>query len=333
MHWTLLLAAVSWGGLVVEPPPGWTDVTSSRRSRNVVASLKGPETSSFVLTRIPPVAVENRAVVRGLLLDVLAEMESRMKMGFKPASNLLTATFANNMTAHYFRAEGREKTKLILAVTQTQGDTLLLTLVSAVPDTILPSLMAGIKLGGAGVAAVSADGQLSFTRSGLKARALTPRERKMNLVAALSHGDTELVVVRLPDDGTPIKDQPELVRQTVAAGGVKPQTLGPNRRMETPAGPEGIYALAELKEGGRLGSGYLPWAYWGYSIVVKGPKAEEAIEALLATLDPGPESDAKLLASTPRVPAPVSRARLLFYGLGAAAVLVLAWSRMRNRLT
>lgn len=333
MHWTLLLAALSWGGLVVEPPPGWTDVTGSRRGRNVVASLKGPETSSFVLTRIPPVAVENRAVVRGLLLEVLTEMESRMKLGFKPASNLVTTTFSNNMTAHYLRAEGREKTKLILAVTQAQGDTLLLTLVSAVPDTILPSLMNGIKQGGAGASTVSADGQLSFGGSGLKARALSTRERKMNLVAALSHGDTEVVVVRLPEDGTPIKDQPELVQQTVAAGGVKPETLGPNRRMETPAGPEGIYALAELKEGGWLGSGYLPWAYWGYSVVAKGPKAEESLEALLATLEPGPQADAKLLASTPRVPRETRNFSVIFYGLGILAVLALAWSRMRNRLT
>jgi hypothetical protein len=278
--------------------------------------------------------VENRAVVRGLLLDVLAEMEGRMKLGFKPSSNLLTATFANDMTAHYFRAEGREKTKLILAVTQAQGETFLLTLVSAVPDTILPSLMAGIKQTGARVGAISADGQLSFARSGLQLRALTPRERKMNLVAALSHGDTELVVVRLPDDGTPIKDQPELVQQTVAAGAVKPETLSPNRRMETPAGPEGIYALAELKEGGWLASGYLPWAYWGYSIVAKGPKAEEAIEALLATLDPGPDTDDKLLASTPQVPREARNFSVIF-GLAALAftLIFMAWSKMRNRLT
>ena len=331
-----MLALFLAAALVVEPPPGWEDVTASRKGPNVAASLKGPETSSFVLTRIRSVPLENRAVVRGLLLDVLAQMESRMKLGLRATSNLVSMTFANDLTAHLIRAEGKGKEKLILAVTKVQDETLLVTLVSAVPDTILPSLMNGIKTGPrAPASSLSADGQLDFSSSPVAPRPLTARERKAGFVAALAGAGTEVLVMRLSDDGTPIKDQPDLVKQTVLAiPGVKAGTLSPLRRQPTTAGPEAVYAAAKLEGGGAFAAGYLPWAYWGYSVLSKGPEAEAALSAALAAVAAGADADPRLVAATPRVPGGGGVPRWVVLLAGAAfAASVAAWYRKRNTLT
>lgn len=332
MHVLLLLAALlaaAETSFVVQPPPGWSDVTASRAGGNVVCSLKGPETSSFVLTRIEPIAMENRAAVRNLLLEVLRELEKRSQLGLKPATNLLTATFSNGLTAQYIRAEAKDKPKVILAVTRFHDAYLMATLVSAVPDTLLPSIMGGIRAAGpaAGRGSLdSVDGQLTFPAlaGGLAGRELSARERKANFVAALRGMDSELLVVKLVDDNTPIDDQPELVRQTVAAvQGAVPSTQTPLRRLATSAGTEVVYGAVELQDKKRFAAGYMPWAYWGYSVVAKGPRAEELLSEALAGVKPGPGAQPGLVAATPRLPASRER-RLLQAGFGLLLIALAA---------
>lgn len=333
----VLLAALLFAAetsFVVQPPPGWSDVTASRAGGNVVSSLKGPETSSFVLTRIEPIALENRAAVRNLLLEVLRELDRRSQLGLKPATNLMTATFSNGMTAQYIRAEAKDKPKVILAVTRFHDSYLLATLVSAVPDTLLPSMLGGVRASGtaAGRGSLdSLDGQLTFPPlPGLTARELSPRERKADFVAALKGMESELLVVKLVDDNTPIADQPELVRQTVAAvQGAVPSTQSSLRRLTTPAGTELVYGAVELQDKTRFAAGYMPWAYWGYSAVAKGPRAEELLSEAFAGLKAGPGAQAGLVAATPRLPA--SRERRLLQGAFGVLLIALAAALWRWR--
>ena len=94
----LLAAPCRAASFSLAPPPGWEDVTVSRREGNLLLSFKGPERSSFVLTRIGPLSMENRGALRAFLLNVLGEIEARAKLGLRPASNLNTVTFANDLT-------------------------------------------------------------------------------------------------------------------------------------------------------------------------------------------------------------------------------------------
>lgn len=329
----------------IEPPPGWTDVTEGRRSPEVLAALKGPETSSFVLTRIAPMPLENRGVVRALLVDILAALNQKTGLNFTLASSLTTASYANGLTAHYILADHKGKPRLILALMEFGGATMLGTLISAVPDTLLPSILGSLKSGSspAGLSssreATSLDGQLSFRLpNGLQGRLLTERERRMGFVLAVSGLGSELMVMKLVDAGTQVKDQPRIVKDTVmTVAGVVPDSLAPLNLYETPAGPDLISAWAKVRDasgGGQFLAGYMPWAYWGYSVLAKGPAAAELAQTAFAGLSLGPAALPKLVEKTPRVPlSPEMRLKRLkgrlsreaAWGLGAGMALLILW--------
>ena len=49
-------------------------------------------------------------------------------------------------------------------------------------------------------------------------------------------------------------------------------------------------------------AGYLPWAYWGYSVLFKGAGAEAMTKEILTGAALGPGAVPKLVAATPRLP-------------------------------
>ena len=296
----------------IEPPAGWSLVALPGDNPSLILSLKGPEKSSFVLARINPISLENRAAVRTVLSDVVSGISARTHLKFQAAANVETISYANGVTATCLRANLDGKPRMTLAVLELDGVYLLGTLVSAVPETLLPAILGSLKGTGAPVAGASAvaesvDGQLRFNLpAGLRARALTARERKMQFVAAFEGPGAELLVLKSADDGTPVKDQPEVVKGTVlAAPGVEPKTLTPMRYLMTSAGPDFIYASARLADAAGekvFLAGYMPWGYWGYSVLAKGAKVPELAAAMFSSLSLGPSAVPKLVAASPRLP-------------------------------
>jgi hypothetical protein len=338
----LLLFAPCRAALVsLSPPPGWEDVTASRREENLLVSLKGPQRSSFVLTRIGPLSMENRGALRAFLLNVLREIEARAKLGLRPASNLNTVTFANDLTVHYIRADIKNRPRLILAVAKEQGVFMLGTLISPAPQTLLASFMGSLKFGPSGpqasppaaAAAETLDGQLAFSLpAGVSARALSARERKMGVVAVFSGLGSELMLMKILEEGTPVSQQADIVRDTaLSVEGAQPATLVPAARGATPAGPDLVFASVKLRGGQSFAAGYMPWGYWGYSALAKGPAAVELLTGVFGRLSLGSSAVPKLVAATPKLPLPErAGGRLRLLGAGAAvllAVVLLVWRK------
>jgi hypothetical protein len=328
----------------IEPPAGWVLAPAGADNPSLVFSLKGPEKSSFVLARVNPVSLENRAAVRTFLNDVVAGINARTRLKFRPAANVESASYANGLNATILRAELDAKPRMALAVMEVDGVYLLGTLISAVPETLLPSILGSLKgtgtpVEGASAVAETSDGQLRFRLPpGLRARALTPRERRMDFVAAFAGEGAEILILKLSDDGTPVKDQPVVVKGTVlAAPGVEPRSLTPVQYLMTSAGPDFIYAsapVADVAGEGLFLAGYMPWAYWGYSVLAKGLKAPELTSALFSSLSLGPSAVPKLVAASPRLP--VTRRLAVFSPWTSTSVLVLlvaavGWFWWRNR--
>ena len=144
--------------------------------------------------------------------------------------------------------------------------------------------------------------------------------------------------MKVVDEGTPVQDQPQIVRDTVlSVHGVEPGSLSLVEVAETPPGPDLIYAWARVKEPGAEGqfaAGYMPWGYWGYSILVKGPRAVDLIGEAAKALALGPSALPKLVAETPRVPVPRRlrrEGRLWKVGAGLSALAAGAWWLRRRR--
>ena len=328
----------------IEPPAGWSLAPLSGDNPSLLLLLKGPEKSSFVLARINPVSLENRAAVRTFLSNVVYGISARTHLKFKAAANVETASYANGVTATCLRADLDDKPRMTLAVMEVDGAYLLGTLVSAVPETLLPSILGSLKgtgtpVAGAAAVAESVDGQLRFNLPpGLRARALTSRERQMGFVGAFEGSGAELLVLKLADDGTLVKDRPEIVKATVlAAPGVEPKTLTSVQYLMTSAGPDFIYASARVADAAGEGAflaGYMPWAYWGYSILAKGGKAPELAKAMLGSLSLGPSAVPKLVAASPRLPVARRLAVLSPWTSTLVLILLLAavlWFWWRNQ--
>lgn len=336
----LVLAAAALAAdalkITAEAPPGWTDVSAQQASGDVVLVLKGPETSSFVMTRLGPLEIENRAVVRSLLVDVLAALNKSSGASYTITSNVENATFDNGLTARYIRADLQGKPRLVLAVADFGGEPLLATLMSNVPEMILPSILSGLRGPAATLRAgpgSSLDGQLSFKLpAGLGARALTERERKVGFVFAVVGHGSELMVQKLVEDIGKASEQPQILKGTVLSmAGVDEASYAGPVPLLTPAGSELVYSWAKLGGGSQFAAGFLPWGYLGYSILAKGPNASTLLVDTFKTLEVGPSGTPKLVANSPRIPlsaAPhplpaLAIAALLFAVLAAA----LAWKR------
>ena len=328
----------------IEPPAGWALAPAAGDNPSLILSLKGPEKSSFVLARINPVSLENRAAVRTFLTEVIAGINARTRLKFRAAANVESASYANGVTAYCLRADLDDKPRMALAVMEVDGVYLLGTLISAVPETLLPAILGSLKGSGSPVAGAAAvaettDGQLRFRLPpGLRARALTPRERGMDFVAAFEGPGAEILILKLNDDGTPVKDQPVVVKGTVlAAPGVEPRTLTPVQYLMTSAGPDFIYASAKVADAAGEGlflAGYMPWAYWGYSVLAKGIKAPESVAAMFSSMSLGSSAVPKLVAASPRLPV-TRRLAVLSPWTSTLVLLIMAaavgWFWWRNR--
>lgn len=324
--------------ITADPPPGWTDVTAEQGAADVVLVLKGPETSSFVLTKVSALDTGNRAMVRSLLLDVLSALNRRTNGNFTLASNVQTQSFDNGLTAHYVKANADGKPRLILAVTDFGGEPLLGTLTSNVPDMILPSVLSGLRGPASTLRAgpgSSLDGQLAFRLpADVGARAVTERERKLGFVFAVVGRGSELIVQKLVEDIGDPKEQPQILRGTVlGVNGVDPKTYVAPRALPTPAGPELVYASADVAGGAQFAAGFLPWGFVGYSVLAKGPNAVELLVETFSTLQLGASASAKLVASSKRVPLSTGSRALPAAAAGAAilalAVSLVVWKRRR----
>lgn len=311
-------AAAAPAQFAVDAPPGWEDATASKTGQDLVAALKGPEASSFILARVASSNLDNRGAVRAFLVDVLTELNKKSGLGFTITGNVEEAGYENGAAIHYIRAEVQGKPRLILGVIEFNGAKFLGTLNSAVPDTLLPSIVGSMREIGAAPAkvvlsrqATSLDGQLAFSFSeGIASRPLSEREKKLGFILAVQGLGSELMVMKITDDTTPLQDQPKTVRATVSTvDGVDAASVTDPVLIETPAGPDLVYASGKLKDAAgssQFAAGYMPWCYWGYSILAKGPRAVELLQRTFKIVDLGSGALPKLVKETPDIPMPRS---------------------------
>jgi hypothetical protein len=334
-------AAAEPRAFVVEPPPGWEDATALATSTDVIVQLRGPESSSFVLLSAPALELNNRAAVRSYLVQVLDDLKRRSGVEFGPASGLVETRFENGTTLLHVKASLQNRPRLVLGVARSGGRTALATLISNVPDTLLPSIMGTLRAGSAVAerrpGSSSSDDQLRFSLpAGASLRELTERERKAGFVAAVVGEDSEIMILKvLEEDAGASRDQSRIVRETVLSfPDVDAATLVPVAALPTPAGPELIYASAAARgpsDGARVMAGFLPWGYWGYSVLGKGRAPVELARATFAALSLGSSAQPKLVASSPRLstdssPGPRLPVSAKWAALGALAIVtVLAY--------
>jgi hypothetical protein len=339
----LCLASRLWAASAVtlDPPPGWKDVTAAKKDANVLLALKGPELSSFLLSRIPGAALPERAATRALLLDILGGLNSRTGLRYAVTGPMQTATYKNDLTLHYLLAETkspagdtRVKPKLVLGLVDLGDKIGVATLFSTVPETLLPSLIGSIKTAGAVARKLekasrvqTLDGQLSLSvPAGTSVKPLGKKETADGMVLALIHEGTQLSIIKVSDPGNNPREEFGVVRDTLLSiDGVDPATISRVGVMPTKAGPSFIHASGVIVDGAArkpLIAGFLPWCYWGYSIFVQGPGAAELMKDAVASLDLGTAAVPKLVAATPKPG--VARQRLSPRAMGAiTAVLVL----------
>lgn len=339
----LLACAAAAADITADPPPGWT-VSADKPSGDIVLVLKGPETSSFVLTRLKALDLNNRAVVRSLLVDVLAGINDKSGLKFAPASEIQSFTYDNGLTAQVLRVNLDDKPRLALAVTDFGGAPMLGTLTSAVPDMMLPAILGGLHASGNVPAppSISLDEQLQFSLpKGFSARALTEREQSLGFVLAIDGLGSELMVQKLVDDSTPVSEQPQILKGTAASmAGASPQSVGPVTLIRTPPGTDFIYVTAKAQDASgptQVAAAYLPWGYLGYSVLAKGPNAGQLVVDTFSTLSLGSSALPKVIAETPRIPLPTSlpggSPQLWAAGVGLGAfLLALAVWKGRRRL-
>jgi len=342
--------AATTAPFALDTPPGWEDVTDGKNDAQVVAALKGPETSSFILERVASTNLDSHGAIRGFLVDVLTELNRKSGLAFTIAGGVEEVSYDNGAAVHYIRAELQGKPRLILAVVELDGAKFIGTLNSAVPDTLLPSIIGSLRETSTAAVrpalsrqAQSLDGQLSFSLpDGVLARPLSEKEKKLNFVLAVQGFGSELMVMKIADDTTAIKDQPQLVRSTVqTVDGVEAASVSDAALLETPAGPDLVYASGRLRDPSgpsQFAAGYMPWCYWGYSILAKGPRAADLMTQTFQVLALGTGSLPKLVAETPQIPLPhefkfrhLGRRRLAAVAGGGALALALLVMMMRRR--
>ena len=129
----------------LEAPPGWKDISNSVKIQGAVIALKGPETSSFVVKRVSSAALENPAMVRGYLNDVLAGMRDASKKDYRANGRVETRVFRSGLTAQLLRATLNGDERLVLAVFSAEGVAHVAVLMSAAPEAMLPSLLGAVQ--------------------------------------------------------------------------------------------------------------------------------------------------------------------------------------------
>ncbi len=332
----------------IDPPPGWTDITAKNPIRGVLIALRGPETSSFIVAKMPAAPAASSAALRAYLTHALDEIRAGARVDYRSSGRVETKTFRNGVTARYLRAEAPGRPPLLVAALDAGGAPVLATLSSAAPDAMMSPLFGALRLGAAAGAvhdrgtAVSTDGQFEVALGGgLRSRDLSPEERAKGAVLAIQGSGSEVVFLKVEDEDASPKDQAAIVRATTAdAAKVALESVAPARRAPTAAGPAAVYSWSKISDSAdmRFSAAFLPWAYWGYSVFGRGPQADELLVGTLAALKEGPRAVDKLVAASPRLEVPdrgLPRPVLVAVagGAGLFSVLLLAWSRRRKNAT
>jgi len=118
----------------------------------------------------------------------------------------------------------------------------------------------------------------------------------------------------------------------LSMGGVDKTSISELSLLKTAPGPELVFAWARAKNptgaDSQFAAGYMPWGYWGYSAIAKGPRAADLMTQLFKRMSLGPGAQQKLVEATLRVPLP-SDLKLAGGGipllpvLGALALLII----------
>ncbi|MEK7389380.1 MAG: hypothetical protein AAB036_06760 [Elusimicrobiota bacterium] len=331
--------------LTLESPPGWSDAAIAGKDNGILIALKGPETSSFVVKRAREVALDNPAVVRGYLQDVLKGINKVGQSDYRGDGRVETVTFfRNGLSAHVMRARLRGEERMILGVFEVGTQAHLAVLISAAPGAMLAPLLGAIDLG-SGANALretgtvrSEDAQLEVALGGgLQSRPLLEAELAKGFVLAIRGAGSEILFQKLSNaEATNPQKQSATLRDLAAAAAGR-QAASPLLSAPTAAGPVGVYSWAKVGDDSsqRVVAGYLPWCYWGYQIFGRGSAADDFLVGVLAALKAGPGASPALVAGSPRVP--LSRGfepGLLFWGaiiVAAIGVILLLWSwRQKN---
>ena len=337
------IAAETPPSVSLDPPPGWSDITAKTPVKGVILALRGPESSSFAVARMPASALDGAAATRDYLMQVLDGLRAGARLEYRSNGRVETKTFRNGVTAHFLRATVNDQPRLLVAVLDAGGPPLLATLSSAAPDAMMGPLFGALRLGASGAiktagTAQSADGQLQLALGGgLRSRDLTGEERRQGAVLAIQGAGSEVLFLKVEEDDASPKDQAAIVRATAAdAAKVALDGVSSARRAATPAGPAAVYAWAKVSGTPdlRFAAGFLPWQYWGYSVLARGPQADELLVGVLAALKQGPSAVAGLVEASPKIeiPDPARRRKLkdLAIGSGILAVLLIVWSLSRK---
>ena len=329
--------------VTIDPPPGWSDITAKTSVKGVLLALRGPESSSFVIARVPAAAVDSAASTKRYLTRALDGLRAGARLDYRSNGRVETKTFRNGVTARFLRVTLADQPRLLVAVLDAGGPPLLGTLASAAPDAMMGPLFGALQIGVPGAihesgAAQSSDGQLLIALGGgLRSREVTGAERKQGVVLAVQGAGSEVVFLKVENEDASPKDQAAIVRATAAdAAKVPPESVSPSARAPTQAGPSAVYAWTKLGGGSdlRFAAGFLPWQYWGYSVMARGPQADELLIGALAALKQGPSAVPGLVGASPviELPEETSRARLRQAAVGAGALvfLLIVWSLRRK---
>ena len=329
--------------VTLDPPPGWSDITGKPPVKGVLLALRGPEGSSFAVALMPSGAADSAATTKAYLMHVLDGLRDGAKLDYRSDGRVESKSFRNGVTAHFMRATVDGQPRLFVAVVDAGGAPLLATLSSGAPDAMMGPLLGALNLGASGAiksagVAQSADAQLQIALGGgLRSRDLTGEERRQGAVLAIQGAGSEVLFLKVENEDAAPKDQSAIVRATAAdAAKVAVEGVSPARRAETPAGPSAVYAWAKISGTPdlRFAAGFLPWQYWGYSVLARGPQADELLVGALAALKQGPSAVDGLVRASPKIEIPEDAARRhipAFAVAAAAALLVLiVWSLSRK---
>ena len=325
--------------VTLDPPPGWSDITGKPAVKGVILALRGPEGSSFAVARMPASSAADAAATKAYLMTVLDNLRAGARLDYQSNGRVESKTFRNGVTAHFMRATVNDQPRLLVAVVDAGGPPMLATLSSAAGDAMMGPLFGGLRVGTSGAiktagTAQSTDGQMKIALGGgLRSRDLTGDERRQGAVLAIQGAGSEVLFLKVENEDAAPKDQAAIVRATAAdAAKVALEGVSPAKRAETPAGPSAVYAWAKIADTPdlRFAAGFLPWQYWGYSVLARGPQADELLIGALAALKQGPSAVDGLVKASPKIELPddAGKPRLSNGAIAACAavLLLIVWS-------
>ncbi|MHB2025773.1 MAG: hypothetical protein ACYCPQ_03905 [Elusimicrobiota bacterium] len=330
--------------ITVATPPGWQKVSPSTSA--VVVALRGPAQSSFILA-LNPAALDmaDEPGLNAFLADVLDAFNQRALTNFSASGDVKEKTFSNGITAHYIKATSPGKPPIILAAMQVGNQNFIGTLISNIPDLMLPAILGSLNIPGernansmpisASTEQSSADGQLSFAPKNDWRAVLAlqgGQDESAPVFEAKGMGSRLRVTKVANAEIIPIADEPAVVLSMARAfPGVDPGSISQAKFLRTPAGPTLIYAAAHRNNGDELFAGYLPWSYGGYSVLAEGPNASRLALDIFSGLTLGAAAIPSLVAATPGIPRWNISQGAILSALLAPALMLALYLAMRRR--